>query len=343
MALFLGLLIFTFVVTSILIVPFINFLYRIKFQRKDQKTKDFQGNRTVIFDKFHRDKAGTPVGGGFLIIVIVSLLYALLFPLISYLGVYIKAAYTIKEELNILFFTFISFGLLGFYDDLMKFFGLANKGIFGLRLRWKFLIQCILAFIIATLLYQNLKIDFVNIPFWGILRLGIWYIPLAAFIIIAFTNALNITDGLDGLASGLLMIALFAFWILSYANLDTVLSIFLSFWLGALIAFLYFNVYPARIFLGDVGALSFGATLAVVGLLIGKIMAIVIIGGLFVVEISTSLAQICSKHFLGRKIFKVAPLHLWLQERGWEEPKIVTRAYLAGLMLAILGLWLAMI
>lgn len=343
MALFLGILIFTFIVTGIAIIPFIDFLYRLKFQRRDQRTKDFLGKGTPIFDKFHKMKAGTPVGGGFLIILVVCLLYALLFPLISYLGVYVSAFYPIKEELNILFFTFISFGLLGLYDDLMKFFGLADKGIFGLRLRWKFLIQWILAFTIASLLYFNLKIDFVNVPFVGVQNLGIFYIPMAAFMIVAFTNALNITDGLDGLAGGLLMIALTAFWILAGNSLDTVLSVFLSFWLGALIAFLYFNVYPARIFMGDVGALSFGATLAVVGLLLGKIIAVAIIGGLLFVEVGTSLVQMMSKKFLGRKIFPAAPLHLWLQHRGWEEPKIVMRAWLAGIMLAILGLWLAVI
>lgn len=343
MALFLGILIFTFVITSILIVPFIDLLYKLKFQRKDQKTRDFQGARSVIFDKFHSMKAGTPVGGGFLIIVVVAVLYALFFPLISYLGVYITAFYPIKAELNILFFTFISFGLLGLYDDIMKFFGLTSKGIFGLRLRYKFLLQWILAFLIAIMLYQNLKIDFVNIPFWGILRLDLLYIPVAAFIIVAFTNALNITDGLDGLASGLLLIVLLAFWILAGASLDTVLSVFLSFWIGALIAFLYFNVYPARIFLGDVGALSFGATLAVVGLLLGKIIAIVVIAGFLVFEIGSSSIQMLSKRILGRKAFKVAPFHLWLQDRGWEEPKIVMRAWLAGIMLAIIGLWLAVI
>ena len=343
MALFLGLLIFTFIITSILIIPYINLLYKFRLQRQEQKTRDFQGRRTVIFDKFHHLKAGTPVGGGFLVIFVVCLLYALLFPVISFLGVYISACYPIKEELNILFFTFISFGLLGLYDDLVKTLGLAKQGIFGLRLRYKFLIQWVLALIIACLLWQNLKIDFVNIPFIGVWKIGILYIPLAAFIIVAFANALNITDGLDGLAAGLMLICLFAFWILSRANLDTVLSIFLSFWIGALVAFLYFNVYPARIFLGDVGALSFGATLAVVGLLIGKTLALVVIGGLFVLEISSSLIQIFAKRFLGRKIFVVAPFHLWLQARGWEEPKIVMRAYLAGLMLAIFGLWLALI
>lgn len=343
MALFLGLLIFTFIITSVLIVPFINILYKLKFQRRDQVTKDSLGARARIFDKFHKFKAGTPVGGGFLIILVVSFLYVILFPIISHLGVYVSAYYPVKEELNVLFFTFISFGLLGLYDDLMKFFGLANQGIFGLRLRHKFILQCILATIIAVLLYQNLKIEFVNVPFYGVINLGYLYVPVAAFVIVAFANAFNITDGLDGLAAGLLLIALFAFWALAGNNLDTILAVFLSFWIGSLIAFLYFNVHPARIFMGDVGALSFGATLAVVGLLIGKIIALVVIGGFFVVEVSTSLIQIFSKKFFGRKVFAAAPLHLLLQSRGWEEPKIVTRAWLAGIMLAILGLWLAFI
>lgn len=345
MALYLGLLIFSFIVTSVLVVPFIDLLYRFKLQRRDEAVV-VEGNgqgKTPIFHKFHRGKAGTPVGGGFLVIAVVTVLYFTLFPLISYLGVYVSASYPIKEELNILFFTFISFGFLGLYDDLMKFFGLARQGIFGLRMRHKFAIQWTLAFIIAFMLYQNLKISFIHVPFWGTVNFGFYYIPFAAFIIVAFTNAFNITDGLDGLSSGLLLICLLAFWVLSHTSLDTVLSIFLSLWIGSLIAFLYFNVYPARIFLGDVGALAFGATLVVVGLLIGKLVALVVISGIFVVEITSSLVQLLSKRFLGRKAFAVAPFHLWLQNRGWEEPKIVMRAWLAGVMLAILGLWLAFI
>lgn len=343
MALYLGLLIFSFITTSILIVPFINLLYKFRILRRKQVTRDFLGWRTKIFDKFHGHKVGTPMGGGLLVIAIVALLYALLFPLIFYLGVFLSAAYPLKDELNILFFSFISFGLLGLYDDLRKLFGFEQTGFFGLRLRHKFLIQCLLAFIIGILLYQNLGIDFVHIPFFGIIKLGGWYVPFAAFVIIAFANAFNITDGLDGLSCGLLLICLLTFWILSSTILDTPLSVFLSLWIGSLIAFLYFNVYPARIWLGDVGALSFGATLAVVGLLIGKIMALLVIGGLFVVEVGSSLLQILWKLLFRRRLFAVAPFHLWLQNRGWEEPKIVMRAWLAGLMLAIFGLWLAVI
>lgn len=342
MSLFLGILIFSFIIHSILIIPFINFLYKLKFLRQEQKTRDFLGKITPIFNKLHKHKAGTPVGGGLLIIFTVALMYFILFPLVKFLGVYVTAVYPIKEELNILFFTFISFGLLGLYDDLKKFFGFQQSGFFGLRMRHKFIIQWILGFIIALLLYFNLGINFVYIPFIGTIYLGIFYIPFAAFVIVAFANAFNITDGLDGLSCGLLMICLFAFWVISASILDTTLAVFLALWLGGIIAFLYFNIYPARVWLGDVGALSFGATLAVVGLLLGKIMSLVVIGGLFIVEVTSSLLQMLAKKFLGRKVFAVAPFHLWLQYRGWEEPKIVFRAWLAGLMLAIFGLWLSL-
>lgn len=342
-SLYLGLLIFSFLITSILVVPFIGLLYKLKFYRRVQITKDAEGNRTKIFDKFHNFKAGTPVGGGLLVILVTLILYLVLFPLLSFLGTYIQTAYRMMDELNILFLTFISFGLLGLYDDIMKFFGFEKTGFFGLRMRHKFIIQWILAFSISMLMYFNLHIDILNVPFWGVFKIGPMFIPLAAFIIVAFTNAFNITDGLDGLSSGLLLISLFAFWILSHSVLDTPLSVFIALWIGALLAFLYFNVYPARIILGDVGALSFGATLAVVGLLTGKAVALVIIGGLFIIEVASSLIQILSKKILKRKVFTVAPFHLWLQNQGWEEPKIVTRAWLAGIILAVLGLWLAYI
>jgi len=343
MALLLGLLIFSFVITSISLVPFINLLYRLRFTRKQQTTKDAFEKPTPIFDRLHAHKKGTPVGGGFLVISVVTLLFFLLFPLAKYLGVFVTNVYPIKEEIHIIFFTFISFALLGLYDDIMKFFNFKQSGFFGLRLRHKFLIQWVLALIIASLLCINLKIDILYIPFFKVIKLGWLFIPFAAAVIVAFANAVNITDGLDGLASGVLMIALFAFWLLSASILDTPLSFFLALWLGSLIAFLYFNVFPARIWLGDVGALAFGATFAVVGLLLGKVMALLIIGAVFVVEFLSSLIQLISKHIRKKKVFPVAPFHLWLQLIGWEEPKIVARAYLATIMLAVFGLWLALI
>jgi len=343
MTLVLGLLIFSFIVTSILIVPFINSLYFIRFQRRPQKTLDAFGKRTPIFDKFHASKAGTPLGGGLLVISVVTVLFFLLFPLIRYLGVYISHDYPLQDELNVIFFTFISFGLLGLYDDIKKMFRFDRTEFFGLTLKHKFMIQWILGFLIASMLYFNLNIDILNIPFVGVLHLGPFFIPFAAITIVSFTNAVNISDGLDGLAAGCLLVSLFAFWFLSASILDTPLSMFIALWLGSLIAFLYFNVFPARIFMGDVGALSFGATLAVVGLLLGKVLALVVIGGIFVFEISTSVIQLLSKRFRSKKVFAAAPFHLLLQQRGWEEPKIVMRFWLASMMLSIVGVWLALI
>lgn len=345
MALFLGLLIFSFLINSVVIVPYINLLYLLKLKRRKQAPKK---KKVPLVDKLHDWKAGTPIGGGLLIIVLVSLLYGLLFPILKYAGVYITAVYPLRDELNIIFFTFIAFGLIGLYDDLVKMLGKGVPGKYGLRfgLRGsiKFIFQVVLSLVIASMLYFNLKIDIIHIPLTNIVfHLGWFYIPFAAFVILAFTNAYNITDGLDGLAAGLLMICLFAFWILSAAVLDTTLSVFLSLWLGALIAFLYFNIYPARVYLGDSGSLSFGATLAVVGLLIGKIFGLVFIGGFFVIEALSSLIQIISLKFFNRRVFKIAPFHHHLEARGWEEPKIVARAWLAGLMLAIVGIWLTII
>lgn len=343
MSLLLGLLIFSFITTSILIIPFINILYLINFQRRDQKTKDAFGKHTPIFDKFHAAKAGTPVGGGLLVIAVVTLLFFLLFPLVRLLGVNITHVYPINEEINIIFFTFIFYGLLGLYDDTMKMFAIDKTGFFGLRMRHKFIIQWVLAIIIAILLFINLKIDLLYIPLIGVFHLGWLYIPFAATVIVSFANAVNITDGLDGLAGGIMMIALFAFWILSASILDTPLSMFLALWIGSLIAFLYFNIYPARIWMGDVGSIAFGATFAVVGLLLGKVMALVVIGGIFVFEITSSTLQLLSKRFRHQKLFKCAPYHLLLQERGWQEPKIVMRLWLAAIMLSVFGLWLALI
>jgi len=337
----LGLILLSFFVISILLVPFINVLYRIKFQRQSQKTRDIFEVRTPIFDKLHSHKIGTPVGGGALIILVVSLLYFIVVNSSPFLGIVQTAVYPFKKEIQVLLFTFLSFAALGLYDDLRKTFGFKKTRFWGLRFRYKFLVQWILAFAIASMLYFGLGIDIVNIRFFDVFNLGIFYIPFAAFTIVSFTNAVNISDGLDGLATGLLLICLIAFLVMSRSILDTTLSTFLGLWIGSLIAFLYFNVWPARIWLGDVGALSFGATLAVCGLLLGKPIALAIIGGMFVFEVSSSLVQILSKRLRGKKIFEVSPVHLWLQYKGWEEPKIVFRFWLAGTMFAILGLWLS--
>lgn len=340
--LYLGLLLFSFLSTSILVIPFVNLLYKIKLQRQKQKTLDFQNKRTPIFDKFHSKKSGTPIGGGVLIIISVCILFTFLFPALKFSNIFISANYQIGRELGIIFLTFISFGVLGFYDDFIKSFGIAKNKFFGLRMHQKFFLQILLSLIISALIYFRLGIDFIYIPFIGAVGLGLLFIPFSTLLIISFANFFNITDGLDGLSCGLLMIGLFAFWVLANNSLDTPISLFLALWLGALLAFLYFNVFPARIWLGDTGSLSFGATIAVIAILLGRVIPLIVIGSVFVVEGLSSAIQIFFKIYFHKKIFPAAPLHLTLQQIGWEEPKIVMRAWLAAIILAIFGLWLGL-
>ncbi len=329
-----GFAILSLFITSILIVPFIDFLYKMKLQRQKQKTRDIFNNRTYVFDKLHEWKVGTPIGGGILIIFVVTILT---------LWAYGLFRVDVKPwELLVLLFSFVGFGILGFYDDLKKILNVERSGFFGLRFLHKFTIQWALALVVGWVLFMNGH-TFVHVPAFGIIFLGPLYILFAAFVIVSFTNAFNITDGLDGLSSGVLIICLCAFLVISRALLNDFLAIFIAILLGAVGAFLYFNIYKARLWLGDVGSLSLGAALAVIGLLTGKEIAVMVIGGVYVVEIGSSLIQILSKKFLKRKAFPIAPLHLYFLKKGWEEPKIVMRGWLMGFAFALIGLYLAFI
>ena len=326
----------------ILILPFINFLYQLKFQRQQQKTKDFLNRPTPIFDKFNKEKNGTPIGGG--ILVLLTTIFVFFFFIFMY-SIFKKNIFSnypsASTEIIIIIFTFLSFGILGFLDDFKKIFSWKKNEFFGLRIRHKFIIELILSLIISYLLFFNLKINIIYIPFFGVFNISYFYILFSSFVIMAFANAVNITDGLDGLASGTLLFALMGFWVISRSILDVPTSLFIAAWLGGLMAFLYFNIFPARIFLGDTGSLSFGATFAVIGLILGKAFALPIIGGIFVIEILSSFIQIVGKKYFKRKIFSVAPFHLYLQSKGWPEPKIVMRLWLISIIFVIFGLMIA--
>ena len=204
MALLLGFTLLSLLLTSILIIPFIDFLYKVKLRRQQQKTVDIFNKPTPYFDKFNSWKVGTPFGGGILIILVVSVLFLWSFGILNTkINVW---------ELFVILYTFISFGLLGFYDDLKKLVnGNTKFAFFGLRFRHKLLLQCALATVPAIVLYNNLGNSFLFIRGLGQIDVGLLYIPFAIFVIVSFANAFNITDGLDGLASGLMLIALVSF------------------------------------------------------------------------------------------------------------------------------------
>jgi phospho-N-acetylmuramoyl-pentapeptide-transferase len=330
----LGLVLLSFAVTSLFMVPFIDLLFYLKrrFERRGDSKK--LNSETPIHDQLMKGDEATPVGGGILLIII----------LVSLTLIYsIFNDWPDATSLKILLFTLLSFGALGLIDDIRWIITKRKGKVLGLGRKHMFLIQVILASIIAYLLYSWVGIDNVYITGIGNLVIGKWYVPLAAFVIVSFSNAYNISDGLDGLSTGLLTICLFALLALASASLNLTLAAFIGIWIGALFAYLYFNVFPARIYLGDAGALAFGATLAVVGLLTGRIIALSLIGGIYVVIISSSLIQIFAKKVFKRKVFPVAPIHMYFKYIGWEEPKIVARFWLAGAIFAIFGLWLGLL
>lgn len=328
-----GLVLVSFAVTSFLIVPFIDLLFYLK-RKFERSSEEKVHSQTPIHDALMKADEGVPSGGGILLILVLitlSLIAAFTIPLVE------------LTSLKILLLSMLSFGGLGLVDDI-RWLTTRRKGkLLGLGRKVLLVIQTILALVVASLIYFNLGLNNINIPGIGNFIIGIFYIPMAAFIIVSFANAYNISDGLDGLSTGLLMICLFAFLVLASSVFNETLSVFVGVWLGALIAYLYFNVYPARIYLGDAGAFGFGATLAVVGLLTGKIVGLAIIGGVYIIIIFSSLVQIFSKKILKKKLFPVAPLHMTLKYLGWQEPKIVARFWLAGIIFAILGLWLSLL
>lgn len=339
----LGILLFSFAVTLVIAIPFINLLYQLKFQRQREAQRDIFGHFTSIVNRLHGWKVGTPNAGGVLIIIVSVILSAIFYKLVPGYEIRTKA-FGLNWSSVILYLTLVGFGFLGFYDDVRKFYGFKLAGAWGLRLRYKFLLQWALAFIIGWLLYSKLGLSSVHVPVInGDLSLGFWFVPFAALVIVSATNAVNITDGLDGLATGIMIITLTAFWFLAAQAKFHDVDLFIAVMSGSLLAFLYFNIYPARVWLGDTGALSLGAMIAVISLMINASLVLPFVGFVFVVEAASSIIQIFTKGAFGKRVFQAAPLHHHFEARGWDETKVTMRFWLAGAIFAFVGLFIALL
>lgn len=333
--------IISFLFTSLLIVPFIDLLYKLKFFKKKTAITSKNKNAAVTHIK---SKAKTPEGAGLLLIGILIFLFPAIFALFYSVNGTITSNFPIAKEIGVIIFSLLSFGLLGLVDDVVKFFDLQQeKGFSGLKTKTKLIIQIVLALIISIYMYYGLGINFINIPLIGTVHLGPLFILFATFVIITFSNAVNFTDGVDGLSMGILLFCLFGYLVISVNIIDTPLSTFIGIWIGTIIAFLYFNVYPANIFLGDVGSLSFGATLATIALLSGKVFIVFIFGLLFFVEFLSSLIQLFGYGVLKRRILPVAPAHYLFLRKGWKESQLTQRAWIATIILVVIGLFLSVI
>jgi len=274
------------------------------------------------------------VGGGVLVVTAVCLFSALF---------YEWSSFRVNWTTATLYLTMLSFGLLGLYDDFMKTFGFKRTHFWGLRFRHKFFVQWSLALMLGWLLFSQMGLSTISFPLIGRVDLGWGYLLWAPLVIVASTNAFNITDGLDGLATGLFLILLAAFWYLATLSPFTGdILVFVSILIGSLLAFSYFNIYPARLWMGDTGALAFGALMGVVALMEDVSVALPVLAGVYTLETTSSLGQILSKKFWGKKILSIAPLHHHLENLGWPETKVVMRFWLAGAVFAFLGITVAL-
>lgn len=285
----------------------------------------------------HLKKQGTPTMGGFIFIIptIVSLIL-----------LYFNKSIEINHNLIIVIFVFLSYALLGFIDDFLK---IKRKNNEGLTIMQKLLIQMVIALIFFYIFMSNGgKSDLVITSLGIYLPLGWTFGLFILFLLVGTSNAVNITDGLDGLAGGLSAIAFFAFgiiawntgWLEGYQEI----AIFCFILAGSLMGFLVFNSHPAKVFMGDLGSLSLGATLATIAILTRHELSLALIGGVFVVEALSSLIQIFAIRKLHRKVFKCAPLHHHFEALGMDEQDIVRYFWVAGLILAMAaityGVWL---
>ena len=291
--------------------------------------------------KSHLDKAGTPTMGGVLIvfsIVVSTLLWSDL----------------TNAFIWIVLFVIIGYGLVGFFDDYLMQIKKRSK---GLSVRNKLALQILLALIAGYLVYSSPNFSTqITIPFFKRLSpdFGWGYILFAAFVIVGASNAVNLTDGLDGLAIGPLSIAAATYMIFSYVaghvkiadylQINYIagsgeLTIFCGAMAGAGLGFLWFNSYPAQIFMGDVGSLSLGAVLGTIAVITKQEIALALVGGLFVIEALSVIFQVSFfKMTNGRRIFKMAPLHHHFELKGWPEPKVIVRFWIIAIALALIAM-----
>jgi len=218
-----------------------------------------------------------------------------------------------------------------------------GKGGGGLRMRHRFLIYGLIAIVGAWWFYFKLDWTTLYVPFFGYLDIGLWYIPFFILVIIATAHAVNLTDGLDGLAGGTLLIAFGAYGAISFAQGRYDLATFCGVIIGALSAFLWFNINPARFFMGDTGSMSLGVTLGIIAMLTNAALLLPVIGLIFVIETISVIIQMISKKFFGRKFFISSPLHHHLEAKGWPEPKIVMRFWVISGISAVVGLILFLV
>jgi phospho-N-acetylmuramoyl-pentapeptide-transferase len=310
-----------------------------RFLYKYRLGKQIRIEGAPVFASMHKGKEGTPTMGGVLI-------WGTVLVLLAVLGIahriapesVLAAFYFLSRAETLLPLAFLLFGaLIGAADDILGILRIGPKGG-GLSMRHHLLLYTFIAAVGAWWFFVKLDWDILAVPFLGTFTIGAWYIPIFIFILVATSFSLNLTDGLDGLSGGILLVAFSAFGLLSFLEGKMDLAAFCAAIVGALVAFLWFNVHPARFFMGDTGVLALGGALGVIAMLLNAALVLPLIAFIPVVESLSVILQLSSKRLRGKKIFLSAPIHHHFQALGWPETKVTERFWIIAGVVATLGI-----
>lgn len=301
--------------------------YRYKFWKK-QRTNSTTGEALTVFNKLHANKftRNIPTMAGLIFVTAITLVT--LFNLD-------------RGQTWLPLAALIGGALVGLLDDIINLRG-TGQGVAGMRSNLKFAMISFIGLGLGWYFFAKLGVDVVHIPFLGDLALGWLIVPIFAFVVVAAGNAVNISDGLDGLAGGLVSISYGAFGVIALLQGQFILAGFCFTVVGALLSYLWFNIYPARFFMGDVGSFALGTSLGVVAMLTNSLFLLPVIGLVFVIEAGSSLIQIFSKKVFKRKVFISAPIHHHLEASGWPETKVTMRFWVIGCVMAFIGVFMAL-
>lgn len=316
-------------ILAMFLTPIYTFLaYRFKFWKK-QRTESTTGERLIVFTKLHANKfkRNIPTMAG--VIFVVAITFITFFFNLD------------RKETWLPLAALIGGAAVGLLDDIINLRG-SGKGVAGLRSSFKFIMITVIGLGLGWFFYQKLGIESIHIPFIGSVAIGWFIVPLFTFAVVSAGNAVNISDGLDGLAGGLAVIAYGAFGTIALLQGTPMIAGFCFTVVGALLSYLWFNIYPARFFMGDVGSFALGTSLGVVAMLTDTLFLLPIIGVVFVIEAGSSLIQIVSKKVFKRKIFISAPIHHHLEASGWPETKVTMRFWVIAAVAAFFGVMLAL-
>jgi phospho-N-acetylmuramoyl-pentapeptide-transferase len=312
-----------------------HFLYKYKMGKQIRD----DGN-TPFFSKMHAHKAGTPTMGGILIwftVLFFSILFFYLAKLFPF-DIFISLNFLTRAETLLPLGAIVASALVGLADDYMDVRKLGYKKR-GIKFSHKLLIYTVIALVGAWWFYFKLDWDLIHIPFLGDFQAGWLYIVFFVLVVVGTAFSVNQTDGLDGLAGGTLLVAFASYVMIAFATGRYDLAAFCGVIVGALTAFLWFNINPARFMMGDTGSISLGVTLAIVALYTNTAFILPFLGFIFVVEALSTIIQIFSKKFRkGKKVFLSSPIHHHFEVYGWSEPKIVMRFWLISGIVAAIGL-----